>query len=237
MTNIAIIEDETEHADRLGEYLQRYSAEYREPLSVKVFDNAVAFLEKYAANYDIIFMDVKMPYMNGINAAHKLREMDKDVLLFFVTSMQQYAIRGYEVDAMDYIVKPIGYFEFALKFAKAMDRLASQDKVANVVVSVETGYKKLRQADIKYVEVKNHHCVFHTADGEFRQYQSLKCVENKLDDARFVKCNNYCLVNLSYVDDIDGSSVTVSGNKLEMSRPRKKEFVKRFAEYHHGERI
>ena len=237
MINIAVVEDEIKHAEKLKEYLTRYASEHKEMFEIKIFDNAVVFLEKYTADYDIIFMDVKMPYMNGITAAHKLRQMDKDVILYFVTSMQQYAINGYEVDAMDYIVKPIGYYEFALKLAKAMDRLEADGKIADIVVPIETGFKKLKLSDIMYVEVKNHHCIFHAADGDYRQYQALRYVEEKMSDERFVKCNNYCLVNLAHVSDISGMSVTVGYDILEISRPRKKGFVKRFTEYYSGKKI
>ena len=235
MINVAIVEDEAEHFETLRKYLNRYADEQHESFSVSVFDNAVTFLEKYTASYDVVFMDVKMPYMNGITAAHKLRQLDGDVILFFVTIMQQYAIRGYELDAMDYIVKPVWYHEFALKFAKAMDRLEARSGTGReMLVPTETGLMKLRLRDIIYVEVKNHHCIFHTNKGDHRQYQSLKYVEERLPSDKFVKCNNYCLVNLAYVEAIRGSVAVVSGEELEISRPRKKEFGRRVAEYYEG---
>ena len=109
MYTIAIVEDDKTQAASLKEYLLRYAAENGEAFAVKTFSNAVIFLEKYTAVYDVVFMDIKMPYLNGIAAAHKLRELDKGVLLFFITSLTQYAIRGYEVDALNYIVKPVEY--------------------------------------------------------------------------------------------------------------------------------
>lgn len=126
MYTIAIVEDDKTQAESLKEYLLRYAAENGEAFAVKTFANAVVFLENYTAVYDVVFMDIKMPYLNGIAAAHKLRELDKNVLLFFITSLTQYAIRGYEVDALNYIVKPVEYNEFALKFRKAMDRLSEK---------------------------------------------------------------------------------------------------------------
>lgn len=136
---------------------------------------------------------------------------------------------------MDYIVKPVGYHEFALKFAKAMDRLEARGGTGReMLVPTETGLMKLRLRDIIYVEVKNHHCIFHTNKGNYRQYQSLKYVEERLPSDKFVKCNNYCLVNLAYVEAIRGSVAVVSGEELEISRPRKKEFGRRVSEYYEG---
>lgn len=230
MINIGIIDDEAEHAAKLKGYILQYAEDYKEIFNIKTFNNAVIFLEKYTADYDVIFMDIKMPYMNGITAAHKLREVDKNVMLFFITSMQQYAIKGYEVEAIDYIVKPIGYFEFALKFAKAMDKLGKSGNTKELIVPTETGYKKLRLANIKYVEVKNHHCRIYAADGEYRLCQPLNYVAEKLSGGNFIKCNNYCLVNLDYVTSINGLTAAVGNTVIEISRPRKKDFIKSFTE-------
>ena len=141
MYTIAIVEDDKTQAASLKEYLLRYAAENGEAFAVKTFSNAVIFLENYTAVYDVVFMDIKMPYLNGIAAAHKLRELDKGVLLFFITSLTQYAIRGYEVDALNYIVKPVEYNEFALKFKKAVDRLAEK-KSGELLVPRTWGIRK-----------------------------------------------------------------------------------------------
>ncbi len=234
MINIAIVEDEREHAEILKNHLLKYSVEYKERFSIKVFDNAISFLEPYTADYDVVFMDVKMPYMNGIIAAHKLREVDKNVLLFFVTSLQQYAVQGYDVDALHYIIKPVGYYEFALKFAKAMDKLEKANKNRDVIVVTETGFKKLNVNDIKYVAVNNHHCIYYTLDGEFKQYQPLKQAEEKLKGHSFIKCNNYSLVNLHYVTAINGFTLNIDDTILDISRPRRKEVLAAFANFHNG---
>lgn len=237
MINIAIVEDEAAQTEKLVGYLNKYADEHGNKFRIRTFDNAVDFLEKYTADNDIIFMDVKMPYLNGIAAARKLRKMDDSVILYFVTNMQQYAVKGYEVDAIDYIVKPINYYEFSLKLAKGLDRISETQNDAVIVVPVESGFKKLRLADVLYIEVKNHHCIFHTTGGEYRHYGALRNIEQKLSGANFERCNNYCLVNLAHVGGINGSLVTVGDDVIEMSRPRKKTFVTRFGEYFAGKTL
>lgn len=235
MYTIAIVEDDKTQAESLKAYLLRYAAENGEAFTVRTFANAVGFLENYAAVYDIVFMDIKMPYLNGIAAAHKLRELDKDVLLFFITSLTQYAIRGYEVDALNYIVKPVEYNEFALKFRKAMDRLAGKKSV-ELLVSTDIGYKKLSPSEIYYVEVRGHHCKYHTANGEYKQYQSIRSIEEKLSPYGFARCNNCYLVNLRFVSSVKGYTAIVGGDELQISHPRKKEFMQRLTAFFDGDK-
>ncbi len=236
MIKIAIVEDEKEHAETLKSHLMKYAAEYKENFSIKFFQNAIVFLEPYTADYDIVFMDIKMPYMDGMLAAHKLRELDKNVLLFFVTSLQQYATQGYDVDALHYIIKPVGYYEFALKFAKAMDKLAKTNKAKDVIVTTEIGFKKLKVNDIKYISVSNHHCIYYTTEGEYKQYQPLKQAEEKLTGTDFIKCNNYTLVNLHYVTSLNSTSLQIDDVTIDISRPRRKDVVKAFSEFNAGRR-
>ena len=103
MIEIAIIEDTDIHARTLQAYLQRFADENQAAFYTTVFHNAVAFLENYSAKYDVVFMDIAMPYLNGMDAAHALRKLDKDVLLIFITSLAQYAVQGYDVDAFAYL--------------------------------------------------------------------------------------------------------------------------------------
>lgn len=231
MINVAIVEDEAEHSDLLKYYLSRYAEEKKENFNIKLFTNAISFLEPYSADYDIVFMDIKMPYMDGMTGAHKLREMDKNVLLIFITSMRQYAVQGYEVEAFHYLIKPLQYFDFALKLSKAIEKTNKSNRTTDIIVTTETGFKKIQPAAIKFVEVKNHHCEYNTTEGIFRQYQQLKAAENSLKEFGFVKCNNYCLVNLAFVTGLDGSSVLIGDIRLDISRPRKKDFVAKFNEF------
>ena len=113
MVHIALVDDEATQTSYVEGLISRYGEEHSASLKVSKFHNVVNFLESYSADYDIIFMDVKMPLLNGIEAARALRKKDQSVILFFLTSMEQYALAGYEVEAMDYIIKPVSYYDFA----------------------------------------------------------------------------------------------------------------------------
>ena len=231
MVNIAIVEDDKLQASQLENALKRYSEEFRTPLRTTVFYNAMSFLGKYAAEYDIIFMDILMPMMNGMDAAPALREKDDKVMVIFVTNMQQYAIQGYEVGAFDYILKPVNYPEFKLKFTRALGKLMPQKKAASVLIKSESGVVRLTPEQIIYVEVQQHHCIYHTKQGDYRQYQTMKSVETQLAEYGFARCNNFLLINLAYVSKIEGMNVHIDGLVLPVSYPRKKQFSEKFSEF------
>ena len=232
MLGIAIVEDDREQAALLETHIKRYAAERQLVVSVSVFYDAVTFLEKYTQGYQMIFMDIKMPMLDGMDAARFLRERDQKVVLVFVTTMRQYAIQGYDVDAADFIVKPVNYPEFALKFTRLLGKVERPEAVSpDVFIKNENSFIRLAPSDIFYVEVKGHYCVYHTASGEYRRYQTLKNAEASLPSRSFARCNNFLLVNLEHVSRIDGMSVFVEGEELQISHPKRKAFVEAFSQF------
>lgn len=229
MIEIAIVEDDKAQAALLEGHIKNYAAAHKLAISVSVFYDAITFLDKYSA-FQIVYMDIMMPMLNGMDAAKLLREKDEKVVLIFVTTMRQYAIQGYEVSASDFIVKPVAYPEFALKFTKVLSRLDTVSS-ADVLIRTENSFVRLSPGDIRYVEVNGHHCVYHTASGEYRQYQTMKSAEAALQGHGFVRCNNFLLVNLAHVDRLDGMTAYVDGDALQISHPRRKAFSDAFVRF------
>ena len=128
MIKIAIVEDEVLYADQLQEYLKKYEEEYRETFEISVFQDGDQIVHHYKAEYDVILMDVEMRFMDGMSAAEEIRKMDTEVVIIFITNMPQYAVRGYEVDALDYVLKPITYFAFAQRLNRAIERIKKRTK-------------------------------------------------------------------------------------------------------------
>ena len=107
MIQIAIVEDEEIYVKQLTEYIRKYQTERGRSIKVTVFGDGEDITENYNGVFDIILMDIQMRFMDGMTAAEKIRQMDQKVIIMFITNMIQYAVRGYEVDAMDYVVKPV----------------------------------------------------------------------------------------------------------------------------------
>ncbi|MBR1842896.1 MAG: response regulator, partial [Oscillospiraceae bacterium] len=100
MINVAIVEDEDSQAQVLYEYIERYSRESGSKYSYKRFRDGYEFIENYRQEFGVVLLDINMPHLNGMDAAVMLREKDKNVSIVFITSLVQFALRGYEVDAV-----------------------------------------------------------------------------------------------------------------------------------------
>ena len=224
MIRTAIVEDEDSAAQVLTDCLNKYTEETGEVLNVERFNNAVTFLENYKDKYDIIFMDIEMEQMDGMTASRKLREIDKAVTLIFVTNMAQYAIKGYEVRAFDFIVKPVSYGNFSVKLLGAMDVLRSRDG-KYVWVSNIDGKMRLHSSAIRYVEVVQHMLIYHTTDGDIKASGSLSALENELKGEPFAFCNRCYFVNLRYVTAVRQFDVWLGSEKLQISRLKRASFM------------
>mgnify|MGYP003379117498 CR=1 FL=1 len=138
---IAIVEDEAEQREQLRSYILQYAGETSRSFDVVTFFNALELLEDYTPQYDIILLDIEMPGLNGMEAAERLRLVDGDVVLMFVTNMAQYAINGYAVGALDFVLKPVTYGQLALKLKKAMTIVASREQSAGWTPSRSTMWR------------------------------------------------------------------------------------------------
>ena len=115
MLRVAIAEDNPKDRERLQSFLKQYETEKNTQIEIAEYTDGSKLLEQYRPCYDVIFLDVEMPEMDGMKAAEKIREMDEEVILIFITNMAKYAIRGYQVQALDYVLKPVKYEAFSVK--------------------------------------------------------------------------------------------------------------------------
>lgn len=229
MIRLAIVEDDKEYASILKEYADKYAKENNIALKIDLFSDGTEIAEDYHPVWDLIFLDVEMPHMNGIAAAKVIRKMDQTVLIMFITNMAQFAIKGYEVDALDYVLKPLNYPVFSMKFRKAV-RILESRPTASIVLSVSGDPLKLDISDIRYVEVFDHNLVYHTVDGDYQTLDSLGKLESVLPDS-FVRCNRSYLVNLQYVDGVKDNYVLIGQDKLKIGRTRKTEFMQKLSDF------
>lgn len=234
MIRVAIVEDDAEVQGVLQEYVRRYTRQYGTEFEVTVFADGVDILEDYRAVYDIIFLDVEMKHLDGMTTAERIRQMDADVILIFITNMAQYAIRGYSVGALDYVLKPVPYFAFSQQLLKAVARLEKRAK-HYLTVPVEGGLRRLDTASIYYLESEGHRVHFYTDEGDFSAPGALKTFEEKLADCPFARCNSGYLVNLAQVQAVQQNTVQVGPYELQISRPKRKAFLAALTDYIGGE--
>lgn len=230
MIKIAVVEDDPAYRKRLNTFIQDYENETGERFKVTTFLDGLDIVEDCSTSYDIIFMDIQMKHLDGMQAARSTRKYDKNVIIIFITNLAQFAIQGYEVEALDYVLKPVNYFAFSQELQKAVRKVREKSSFYLNIIQ-ESSMIRLDVSKINYVESQGHNIIYHTEEGIFRNRDSLKNVEQKLKGRKFSRCNNCYLVNLAYVEKVDKNIVTVSGEELQISRPKKKGFMEDLAAY------
>ncbi len=230
MINVAIIEDDISSQNDVVNFLNKYGQEKQETFQTFTFTSAEQFLNNYKANYDLILMDIELPGMNGMEASKKLRQLDSHTILVFITNMAQFAIGGYEVGAFDFILKPITYASFYLKFARIMQKV-NEGNDSQLVIKGKQFSKRIDPKQIFYIEISDHDLVYHTLEGNIKGHGSMRILANNLKKSNFVLCNQSYLVNLAYIKEISNGQVRVDNDWLIISRPKKKEFLKSVDEY------
>lgn len=230
MISLAIVEDEAAYTQQLQQYLTRYQQESGETLEISTFTDGDEIVEGYRAQYDIILLDVEMKFMDGMTAAEEIRRVDPEVVIIFITNMAQYAIRGYAVDALDYVLKPVSYFAFSQRLDRAIARMKKRAR-RYMTIAIKGGAQKLDISAIYYVESQGHTLIYHTAVGRFDTLGTMKEAEEKLEGQGFFRCNKGYLVNLEHVDGIREGCALVHGENLLISRARKNDFLEALANH------
>lgn len=211
MIRIAMVEDEAAVREQLMGYVQRYTRQYGTEFSVTEFADGVDILENYRPVYDIVFLDVEMKHLDGMETARRIR-------------------------ALDYVLKPVPYFAFSQRLQKAVEKVSRHAR-HYLAVPVEGGLRRLDTVQIYYLESEGHRVHFYTEDGEFTAPGALKTFEEKLAACPFARCNSGYLVNLAQVRGVQQGVVEVGPYELQVSRPKRKSFLAALADHIGGEGV
>lgn len=182
---LAIIEDSDEDLKLLTDNLDRYKEEYKTDFAILSYKNINSFLEAYSMQFDILFIDIDLgTTSNGLDLAREIRKKDEDVVIIFVTNLSKFALKGYEVDALDYMLKPIRYTSFVSRIQKAL-RVIDSRPTENILVNVFSGMKKIPLNSLLYVEVIGHSIKCHLINEVVEGKGTLKEIEKKIDNKSF----------------------------------------------------
>ena len=233
MLKIVIVEDEESYISVLQEYLKKYEQDTGEDVEVTVYHDGDEIAAFYRAQFDVILMDIEMKFIDGMTAAEEIRKVDSTVAIIFITNAPQYAIRGYEVGALDYILKPVPYFTFSQKLGRAVEKLKKRERKW-ITVQVKGGVMRMELADIYYIESQGHDLIYHTKEGTPVAGSTMKSVEDMMTEMDFFRINKCYLVNLEHVEGVQDKYAVVHGERLLISRPRMKQFMQELTRYWGG---
>ena len=230
MIRLAIVEDDDLYIRQLEDFVYRYGNEAHQLFEISIFHDGDEILDGYKACYDIILMDIQMRFVDGMTAAEEIRRVDQEVVIMFITNMTQYAVRGYQVDALDYIIKPVEYYAFSRKMDRAIGRMRSHSRHF-VSLRVDGGIQKVDTAKILYVESFRHDAHFFTEDGELVTRLPMQEAESALAPYGFFRAGKGYLVNLGKVDAYRDGMCLLGGTWVPVSRAKKKEFLEAMTKY------
>lgn len=232
MYRALIVEDDPAAADVLRAHLARYGKERGAEFAVEVLPSALELLER-RPKADIVFLDIGLPGISGMEAAEVMRQTDPVTPIVFVTDLAQYAVRGYAVDALDFMVKPVEYEDFALRMSRAM-RVMERNAERTVAIPTADGLRVVAQRDVIYVEIFRHDLCWHVArEAEpLHARGTLTAVAEELGPGRFCRISASHLINMGQLRLIRGDSVVMSnGDELPISRRRRKDALDALTRY------
>ena len=221
MLNISICEDEKIQADELEKMIKEKLNSINIDYSIQKFSSGEELLSGYK-DTDIIFLDIKMSKLSGMDTARKIRKIDKNVEIIFTTALQEYVFEAYEVRAFRYLLKPIdkellfNYLELCINELNSKNKKICLKNKSDMIV--------LNTDDILYVEVIRKEITIYTESEKYSIKMSLKSLEDMLNGKNFFKCHNSYLINLDKISHIDQHFATIKDFKIPISRPKYKEF-------------
>ena len=226
MIRIAVCDDDADSLNAAVLMIEEWSAESRIPAEIYRFDNGDELIAKNSAlRMDIIFLDIIMPLLSGIDTAKELRNNDNAVKIVFLTSSPEFALKSYEVKAQDYLLKPLSYS----KAREVLDEcsLFFHREPKNLVLKTSYGYQKLYFHDMEYAEAQNKKVIFYLRSGKWIEVtEPLNSFESRLlGDDGFFKCHRSYLVYLPNVDHFNATDITTkSGRTIPIARGYGKAF-------------
>ena len=225
-----IVEDDIEQTNCTKLFLENYAKENKQILfDIHIYHSPIEFIETYEYDADLLFLDIRMPGMSGMEVAKEIRKKDDSVTIIFITSLAQYAIEGYSVGAEDYILKPIQYEEFKIKMTRILSHISLRSSKYLTFITEES-ISKVSIDNIMYIETDIHRLIFHDNEGfTYIRHQSMKQCEEEFKNTDFFRINSSFLVNFRYANRIENSDmILIDGSKLKISRPRLRQVIDRF---------
>ncbi len=218
---IAVCEDEIFWRVQLENMIRRWAEEKKAALELKCFPNGESFWFAYLEekDWDVLFLDIEMGQENGMELAEKIRREDEEIAIVFTTGYAEYMPKGYDVGAMQYLIKPVEESRLNACLERVFKRKQEEEKKL-CFVTIEQVRVSLPPSKIWYVEAEGHHCFLYTKEQSYELKMNMTAaVKLLLPEKEFVRCHRSYLVNLKHVRQIRREEITMDdGSRIPVSR-------------------
>lgn len=236
--NIAIIDDEKVQVELLEKYVQKWAHEKNKRVKIEGFFSAESFEFRWCMNkkYNIILLDIQMKGQNGIELAKKIRQEDEILNIIFITAISDYIADGYDVSALNYLIKPINENKLFECLNKAILKIPKEEKT--ILIDAAGGIQRLMQEDIIYIEAFAHNIEINTKKDKYITKKNISTIEKELDEDIFIRCHRSYIVGLRYVKRIGNNELELdNGQVIPISRRQYSNTNLAFIKYFRGDII
>ena len=227
---IAVCDDEVMECDRIAKKIRGILEEMKVPCTIRQFYSGRELLQS-SETFDMIFLDIIMGDMDGMRTAQMVRERAFDNILVFISSSREYVFDAYEVEAFQYLLKPVDDEKLRRMLQKAVGKTENHSQEF-IIISRERQKKKLFLNEIYYFEIRGRMIDAHGTGGVFSYYGQIGILEKDLKEKGFFRCHKSYLVNLKYVDVYNRQEIVLdNGERIGIAKRRYEEFCREILKY------
>ena len=227
MISIAICDDDNDFRLLLRDAVYKMIESHGEDADIEDFSDGQTCLSQLGSRkFNILFLDIEMPDMSGLDFLESAQNAPKVII---TSAYERYALRGYEFDVVDYLLKPISFSRFLKSVNKAhalMESTSKSEEPAYIFVKTEKQLKRLYLKEIQFIEGMENYIVIHTLTSKEIVHLRLKSIQETLPAQIFMQVHRSFIVNLSYVQAIEGNLLIIGEHKIPVSRPLREEVYK-----------
>lgn len=219
VVNIAIVDDEKIQVELLEKYVSSWASEKKVRVFIEKFYNTESFEFSWSMNkkYDVLLLDIQMPEQNGVELAKKIRKEDSMISIIFITAVSDFIQEGYEVAAINYLIKPVEEQKLDECLSRAADKIQNEEKT--IIIEVDGAFNRIKQKDILYIEAFAHSIDINIINRKYTVRKSISEIEKELDGKSFIRCHRSYIAGLRYIKKIENNELELdNGSVLPISR-------------------
>lgn len=236
LLNIAICDDEKVQVELLEKYVNSWAKLNNKKITIGKFYTGDAFHFDWCVDkkFEILLLDIEMPGINGVELARKIREEDEFINIIFITALTDFIGEGYDVSAINYLIKPIKEEKLHECLDRAMQKIPEEENW--ILIDEDEEIIRIKEKDILYIESFSHTIEINTLNEKYSIRKNIGTMEKELDQSLFIRNHRSYIVSVPHIEKIGREEIELDNGKVvPVSRRRYKDVNMKFIEYFRGD--